>query len=110
MAGRHDLVSAEHAGSAPFEQIMDSAVVPEPRAFKPLLLGDCRPIAVTGDEPRLREQTLQLPADQRFGRLAIEKYRELEARRAGVQNEDSIGHGITSGWVCQCVGHARPSP
>src|SRR5438477_6425174 len=77
------------------DEMFERAIMTELDAVAPCLLGDDRAAAVLGDEARRRVQTFRLPArDERHAIRLLRKQRELEARRARVQDGDRIGHVI----------------
>src|SRR5437762_7620428 len=71
------------------DEMFERAVMTELDAAAPGLLGDDRAAAVLGDETRRRVQTFRLPArDERHAVRLLRKQRELEARRARIQDGD----------------------
>src|SRR5262249_7461522 len=91
------------AAPPPREEKFNRPVVPEFGTGRPFLLPNHTAGLVAGDEMRLRAEALQLAAQQRHRGLAIEKHRELQARRAGIQHQDCVGHDVTSLGLCRCA-------
>ena len=72
-----DPMFAEHPAAAPGEEELDCPRVPQHRAAGPFLLPHDLAGLVARHEPRQSKQPLDLTAQERLGRLAVEENREL---------------------------------
>ena len=90
-------------GAQESDQMIERVGVGELDPITPRLLAEHLSGAVLGDEARRRMQTLGLPARNQLQLVtALGEHRELEARRARVQNGDCVGHVSAH--------HLRPPP
>ena len=105
VARRDDPVPAQRSAPAPGEEELNRAAVSEPGVGRPCLLPDHPTGMVAGHKVRLREKPFELAAEQRLRGLAIQEHRELEARRAGIKDEDRVGHCVTSSGTYRCAEH-----
>ena len=104
MPDGHDAMLAEHAASAPAEEVVDRALVSELRPGRPFLLRD-HVAGRAGDEARPGRQPLELAPQEEPRRILIEEDGELQARRARIQHEQRVGHVVVASNV-----HAEDHP
>ncbi len=76
------------------DQVVEGLVMPEPRTVRPGLLGPGRPVGRLRNESRLRVQALDLAPNVGLQVVAALQIKgKFDARRAGVDYDDGIGHG-----------------
>jgi len=99
-AAMHDAVPDRHqpmmrnAPAQKPDKVFERAVVAERFAGRPLLLVEHVAVAILRDEARRRVDAFGLPSRDENGVLAlVGEERELDARRACVQDGDRVGHG-----------------
>jgi hypothetical protein len=83
VAGGDDTMLTQLA-AAPAEYIVDGARVPELTSRWPIMHADDISGHISGHEVRLSEQALDLAAQQRLGRIAVEKDSKFQTRRTSV--------------------------
>ena len=78
-------------------QMLHRLVVAEFHAFAPRPLGHCPARHIPGHELRRRGEALDLAAHVQ-GEVVVthEEQRELDTRRAGIDDGDRVGHGVLS--------------
>ena len=92
------------------DQMIERALVPELDAIAPGLLAQGLPVPILGDETRRGMEAFGLSAHSQLERVAtLGEERELEARRARIENGDRIGH-VTPPLSCSLRGEpSRPA-
>ena len=85
---------AESAVAAPVEQELNGAAMPEAGAALPGFRAD-QPGGRAREKLRLRQQAVDLAADDKTRRVAAAEDRELQARRSRVEHEQRVGHPVT---------------
>ncbi|MNZ43896.1 hypothetical protein D3C78_615100 [compost metagenome] len=102
------LVFLEEAAQE-LHQVQGCAGVAELAVFAPALLGEDGARRIAGDEMRRAVDALDLPAQAQFRlRLVGGEQGELEAGRAGIEDQDHLLHGFTRS-PCRCS-RAGPWP
>jgi hypothetical protein len=82
------------------DQEIERPVMTELRVFGPRLLGRLQTVGPRGDEVRCRVDAFNLTADVELELVAVrDERRKLEARRPGVEDDDSVGHGCAAVYV-----------